>query len=441
MTVPSRETNRPLAMRALSDDHGGIAIMSALIMPVLVGGMALGAETGSWYMKQRKLQHAADLAAYAAAVRLMQGDTKDEASPAARHVADRSGYTGTDAGFTLNTPYNGDKTRVEVILTENQPRYLTAVFGPGQVGMSGRAVAKYKVTDGSRKACVLALSPQALRAVTVSGSTQAKFDGCEVFSNSNSSEAYYLGGSGQMSTDCVGVVGGGVATAGLTLNQCAAIQDTQKALLDPYKDVSEPAIEGPCGNKGGQWGTPNGALETISPNHAHSSGYPSRRFCNGLALKGPVKFEPGLYIIENGEFRVQAGEMTQIMGTGVTFYIAPTASINLNGQAVLNISPPSPTTTPAFPDTYYGILFFGSRSGTAASTLNGGNGTTIEGAVYMPGTALNYSGSSNAAQVGGCTQLVASTINFIGNNSSLGGDCEGLGGETIYTSYSAALIE
>lgn len=423
------------------DESGSIGILSAFLLPVLVGGMALSAETGSWYMQQRKLQHAADLAAHAAAIRLMQGATKEKAAPEARHVAQQSGYTGTDESFTLAAPYGGQKNKVEVRLLQEQPRYLTSFFSKNSVQLRARAVANFKVSEGSKKACVLALSPDTARAVTVGGSTQAKFDGCEVFSNSNSSESFYLGGSGQLSTDCVGTVGGAISSAGLTLNQCTAIRETQRALTDPYKDVPEPAMEGPCGTRGGMWGTPNGTLETIAPNFAHSSGYPSRRFCKGLALKGPVKFEPGLYIIENGDFTVQAGEMTKIMGTGVVFYIAPTASIKFNGQAILNVTPPSPATTPTFPDTYYGIIFFGSRSGTAASTLNGGNGTTIEGAVYMAGTNLTYSGNSNTTGSGGCTQIVASTVTFSGNNSSLGGNCESLGGETIYTSYSAALIE
>ena len=42
------------------DAGGAAAVVAAVLFPVLIGGMGLSAETGYWYMKHRKLQHAAD---------------------------------------------------------------------------------------------------------------------------------------------------------------------------------------------------------------------------------------------------------------------------------------------------------------------------------------------------------------------------------------------
>ena len=41
-----------------SDCHGSVAVVAALLFPVLIGGMGLGAEVGYWYVTQRRLQHA-----------------------------------------------------------------------------------------------------------------------------------------------------------------------------------------------------------------------------------------------------------------------------------------------------------------------------------------------------------------------------------------------
>ena len=426
----------------VGDDRGSVAIIAAFTLPVIVGGMALGAETGSWYMKQRKLQHAADVAAHAAAVRLMQGDTKAAAEAAARHIADASGYGGGAAGFALTTPYNGNSFKVEVKLTETQPRYLTAVFGGSGVDLKGRAVAVYKADSSGKKACVLALSGSGV-GVKAGGTTGVTFDGCEVASNSNSSSAYDLSGSALMTTDCVRTVGGATYTGGLTLDSYCSVPKTQQAaILDPYRNVPEPSYASvPCESGNGNYGTPNGDMYTFPTSTVLVGGYPVTRFCKGLALKGPITFPPGLYIIEGGTMGAQANQTTVINGDGVTFYIAPTGSVNFNAQAVLKLSPPSPAATPSFPDTYYGILFFGSRSGTGSISIAGGNGTTIAGALYLPKSDVTYNGNSTATGTGGCTQIIANTVTFTGTNNSLGGDCSALGGEDILTNYSAALVE
>ena len=412
------------------------------MMPVILGGMALTAETGSWYLKQRKLQHAADVAAHAAAIRLMQGDLKDAAEAAARHIADHSGYNGGSTGFALTTPYSGNKFRVEVVLTETQPRYITAFFSAGSVDLRGRAVAEYKAEGGGKKACVLALTGSG-NGVKAGGSTGVIFDSCEVVSNSNSSSAYDLSGSATMTTDCVRTVGSATYTAGLTLDAyCNPAKTQQPAVIDPYRDVPQPDYSSiACEGGNGNYGTPNGSMYTFTAGAQTIGGYPVRRFCKGLSLKGPITFSPGLYIIEGGTMGAQANQTTVINGNGVTFFIGQTGSVNFNAQAILKLSPPSPTATPSFPDTYYGILFFGSRSGTGNISVAGGNGTTVSGALYFPKSDVTYSGNSTATGTGGCTQIVANTVTFTGTNNSLGGDCSALGGEDIITNYSAALIE
>src|SRR5262245_6642814 len=51
------------------DRRGNIAILSALILPVLLGSLALGFEGAYWYQQQRSAQNAADSAAMAAATK------------------------------------------------------------------------------------------------------------------------------------------------------------------------------------------------------------------------------------------------------------------------------------------------------------------------------------------------------------------------------------
>ena len=48
--------------RLLADNSGAAAVVMALTLPVVLGGMGLGTEVGYWYFNQRKVQNAADMA-------------------------------------------------------------------------------------------------------------------------------------------------------------------------------------------------------------------------------------------------------------------------------------------------------------------------------------------------------------------------------------------
>ena len=80
-----------LARDFYADKSGATAVIAAIMFPVVVGGLGLGAETGYWYLTQRKLQHAADLSGHAAGARLRAGDTKTQIDAAALNIATLSG--------------------------------------------------------------------------------------------------------------------------------------------------------------------------------------------------------------------------------------------------------------------------------------------------------------------------------------------------------------
>src|SRR3546814_14760665 len=72
---------------------GNIAIAAALVAPVMLGTMGLGAEVASWYSTQRQMQHAADSAATAAAT-----NGSESFADEAQAVAAQYGFTDGKAG-------------------------------------------------------------------------------------------------------------------------------------------------------------------------------------------------------------------------------------------------------------------------------------------------------------------------------------------------------
>ncbi len=421
---------------AFSDSSGATAIVAALAMPVVAAGMGLGAEAGYHYLLQRNMQQAADLAAHAGAIRVRAGDGQAGVSAAARNAATQSGYAATETNFRAHFPpisgaYQGNLNSVEVQLIKSQVRYFSAIFVDEPVEIRARAVAN--VTRSSSKACVLALAPTASQAVTVTGSTYVSIENCDLVSNSNASDAFYMQNSAaKLTVGCVRTVGGAVTSTGLNMRNCSAAQQLAPIVRDPYADVPEPAIEGACMTETSKQGT-----TVFRPNFTHSSGVQALRICGGLDIKHHATFEPGLYIIDGGELSLNANgdvslDEASMTADGVTFFLANGAKLSLSGNGNFNMR--APTSGP-----YAGILFFGSRKQTGLThQILGNSGSTTQGAIYAPTAKIRFTGNSTTTN--GCTQIIGYTVEFTGH-STLRSSCHTNNVREIETNVLVSIVE
>jgi hypothetical protein len=97
------------------------------------------------------------------------------------------------------------------------------------------------------------------------------------------------------------------------------------------------------------------------------------------------------------------------------------AAYNYTGMAIIQ-DPDSSTTT----------------SGEQ-STIQGNNGTSITGVIYMPTRGLKYTGGSATASA--CLQIVARRVVFTGNSSmQIAGSCAGTGISAIQSADGARRI-
>lgn len=425
----------PRLSEALSDHSGATAILAALAMPVVAAGMGLGAEVGYHYLLQRNMQQAADMAAHAGAIRLRAGDGKAKVQAAAQHAAIQSGFPASGGTLSVETPplsgaYQGRASSVEVRLSKSQPRFFSAIFVDEPVEISARAVAN--VVKSTSRACVLALAPTASRAITVSGSTHVSIQNCDVATNSNANDAFYMQGqSAKLTVGCVRTVGGAVTGTGLDMRNCDAAEQVAPVVRDPYADVPEPAIEGTCVSAN------NKNTTAFAPDFIHSSGVPALRICGGLDIKSHASFAPGLYIIDGGELSLNGNgdvalDAASMTGDGVTFYLANKATLSLSGNGGFNIQ--APQTGP-----YAGILFFGSRNHSGLThEVRGNSGSITQGAIYFPNSAVRFTGNSTTTN--GCTQIIAYTVEFTGS-SVLRSNCETNNVREIETNVMVSLVE
>lgn len=144
-----------------------------------------------------------------------------------------------------------------------------------------------------------------------------------------------------------------------------------------------------------------------------------------MTLQGRVFLDPGVYIVDRGDFSV--GSQAQVTGSGVTIVLTGSSAANIatftvNGGASLDITAPT-----EFENNYWrNILFYQDRRGTSRmSRVNGGGTLDLEGIIYMPNGDLTFSGSAGSQNE--CLFLVAYRVILTGtsdfnNNCSSGYD-------------------
>jgi Flp pilus assembly protein TadG len=386
--------------------------MFALLTPVVIGGAGLATEVGVWYHRRLELQSAADAAAYAAAVDLRAGASQDAFTQEAVAAAQSSGFDPSQGQITVNWPPKSGSHQtsqaIEVLLAQNTPRFFTSIFTNTPLVEHTRSVTTFQTASN---ACVLALNPSASGAALFSGSSSVSLTGCSVMANSLSPSAVLSQGSASLQTDCIISVGGVSLTAGVSETVCSSPISQAPPVADPFANVPAPPTSGPCQSAGGG---------TLSPGV----------YCGGLTLQGSVNLQPGVYVIQGGDLKVNAS--ANITGDGVTIYMAGSSAVAMNGAATVNLSAPTS-------GTYAGLLFMGDRNGSNVSeTLNGTAGSAMTGAIYFPKQNVNYIG--NFAGANGCTQVVADTVTWNGH-THLAANCTGYGMRTLQAYEAVRFVE
>lgn len=418
--------------RFTKQEHGAIAVMFALMLPVIVGLIGLGVEVGLWYSVKRNLQGAADAAAIAAAYEISDGSSSATIASTAESDASRNGYNTSIGTITVNIPptsgsYTTNTNAVEVILTETRTMLFGNVISDSaDVTISSRAVA---LSGGDGDACVLALNTSVAKALEFSGNSAINTAGCIIASNSSASDSIKISGSANVTADSLQTVGDYTTQGSATLNVTSAPATNASSVTDPYADLSVPSYSG-CDET--EFKNTPGSTDTISP----SSTTTPYVFCDGLDVKGTLNLDPGIYVVDGGTFNVNA--TATITGTNVTIILTSSsgsdhAKYTMNGSATINLSAPSS-------GDYSGILMYRDRTATDEdNTLNGNASAIFNGALYFPSSTLKFEGNSSSGG-GSCTQLIADTIQITGGTSITSAGCESAGA-TLATISGTELVE
>ena len=472
--APSTQGRSRSAAGRPDGERGFVAIVFAIVLPVLLGLAGLAVDAAYLRQINVKMKAAADAGAMAGAIAVKQDPAVTQATVETRARADtaRLGYThGTDGvTVTVNRPpasgnYSSQSDAVEVIIAQSRPTFFMRALGVDSKPVGARGVA---YASGSGGGCVYALdsgkTSSALKLHPKGGYTLSV--GCGVVVNSSASDAINAEGN-TLSAKSIDVVGnpgyksGGTYTptpkSGMTVaaDPLAYLSVTHSRNAATTTDVTVTA--GAVLANAQKEITP-GSYRNITINGADASCGSAGRYPAKLTLKGPGVFSIfGAWTVtdpKDGKCSALTGDQPldtkyypQVVSTGgVTIYVGPAGSVAMGGgmghwtNAILA----APTVYNASTAPYPGILFFQDRTNTKTLDLSFGASTDcatapngLEGALYAFNAKLKISNSSTCSTANNTvsfpkyTVFVADTLEFYrdyGNFYSVGSDFSGLPG-------------
>jgi hypothetical protein len=397
-----------LTFRWAHEESGQILILAMLMMTVLLFSVGIAFNLGTLFVARRTMQEAVDAAAFGGAVVLFNGGTNAAAQTAATTDLQLNGYTTSNATIVIQSPpgsgpYWGNALYILVTASQNvQTPLLPQQGGTTNVAVSATAGSVTKTSNFA----LMALSPTATNALSVSSSAEIDVTGGDVQVNSNAATAASLTGGAVWDFTL-----GTARSVGGQTGFPAPWSTGQAAQADPLSGFVRPTttttFAGP---------TNITADTTLSPG----------KYLGGITVSCgscTVTFSAGMYVLAGGGMSVPTGG--KLLGTGVTFFNTlsnyPTETgtcgpVTLAGSAEMQIDAPT--------SGYYNsmLIWTDSTCSQPVSLTGAAALETAHGTIYAPSSAVNL-GSSSLMQIGG---------QIIGNTISIGGTFE------LELTYSAA---
>jgi Flp pilus assembly protein TadG len=381
-----------------SETRGNYAVITALMLPVLIGFIGLALDTANWYTNHRQMDRIVETAA-AAAASYLGSDTTAQITAIAANVAALNGLS-TSTGDTLTVTVASNPATLTVTGTRNLNRFLSAIFLP-----AATQVTTSSATAGAsgNPVCILVLDPSSSQTLLVNSGVTLNAPSCEIDVASTSSNAAIFNSSlPNVAKVCVA---GGSTVNSSTINN---LTNNCTTASDPYAGhIATPTV-GSC--------TVNG--KTFSGTTNLSPGTYCGTFNFNTA--GSLNLAAGLYIFNGTNWNLNTG--WTITGTGVTFYFATAGSyIQFNSNVTANLSAPTS-------GTYANILMFEpAELGTSSFVIDGTSSShLLQGVIHLPSRNITFNAASNVTS--DALTLVVNQLIIDNVNWSIGPDANTIGG-------------
>jgi Flp pilus assembly protein TadG len=367
-------------------ERGSVAVIVAVLLPVLVAIAGLVIDVGSWYETKAQLQTAADAAALAGAQRLPGSPSSAQAAAQTLAADNISGATVTPV-----TPYNGDSTEI-------------------QVTVSKRASVSF--------ASILGITAPTITASAVAQSVQTQGTGGFIYAASTACNAISIISSGKVSSTTLWS-NGGITAVGQAVNVTGNVDVASSSCPFPSQ-LTPPGATSVSAYPG--WPEP---LPTVAQGN-----FPSTCSSASISIIDSSWLSsnpPGIYCTTGTVSIVNSGNMTFSGYEFVSESTSPAAiSVVTSGNTTFTGYCPSSCSSGGTPQTIFyatagGVSFVNSGSGTFTGDVfvpDGPVGLTVSGGTntgFIEASTVSVTNSGNTTLTGtGPTPSGGSTMKLIG---------------------------
>jgi Flp pilus assembly protein TadG len=394
---------------------GRALVMFVLLMPVLLGMVGLTIDTGLLLVVYRQTQNAADAAALAAAVDLLNGKTSAAATTTGTSYVqsynNMSGATVTINIGPASGPHAGNSDYAEAIVSYPYTTSFIQVLGvSSSQTVTARAVGGYEAVSSGAGVITLNQNPQGNKGLQVSGGASLSVNGAIAVNATDPNLALDVSGGGNIYAQSVNVSGGAAGSS----NVLSYPSGGGPSPLSQNTGVNEPDplanLPVPTTSSAGTYKVVNTSYGNVSISSGTTTLSPG--IYTSLSITGgTVLLNPGIYVIQGGQgntgLNITGGSVTGLDGVSpaqVMFYNTSAtynpatgvdattknsdfATIGVAGIGV-KLSGLNDSTSP-----FNGILFYQDRNNTQSINIAGGtNGATVNGTTYAPNASLQVSG-------------------------------------------------
>jgi hypothetical protein len=435
-----------LALTFGRQDGQAVILVVVAMSILLIGALGLAIDGGQMYAHRQMAQAAADAAAQAGIMNILDGTNATSAHPFGTGTPPIASSTCTTADGRTPCVYardNGFGGTAADTVTLSFPATVSGVALSSAtvpalavtvqrtlktglirfVGAGATVTITAKATAGLVAAvspsCIYALDPFVQNAFKATNGATVALNGCGIAVDSNHSDAVTVSGGSSVTASAISVVGGVSISGGGSTTP--APTTGAASVADPFASLPSPAV-GACDHT------------NYSPGYGTWALTPGT-YCGGINISNgaTATFASGTYIINGGTLSLVGG--TTDTGSGVMFYLTGTnatyGSVNISNGA--NVTFSGPVSGP-----YMGVVFYQNRSITSAvgATFSGGVSMKLTGTLYFPTTTVTFSNGSSVSNV--YTAIVAKQVAFTGG-TSLQYDATGL--KTGLFSQAVALVQ
>ena len=397
--------------RLFEDRSGNTIIVFAVMLPVMIAGLAMVADFGLWRHQVRQLQMFADAAAVAGAHEVSLRDENADVSLAAKGLLHENGINFLTTDIAVHYPpisgtHKGGNA-VQVVLKHSQSRFFSSLFVDGDISVERIATAV--IRSGTNALCILALDPTAPGAFDLNGTADVSVNGCAVQSNSVDIQALEVSGTSSLAAACIYASGGTYGDLKMSVSECDQIETDWRRMPDPYADLTPPANIAAM------------ACKTPKKTGKQSLSLESGRYCKSFSAMDYAELEEGGTFIFDGATMDLKSASSHLYGRNVTLIFVNGGTIGLPTGGMMDLT--AKTSGP-----YAGILMY-SDAATSPSSLTvkitGHADARLEGVLYFPNQPVEFTGGSNSDST--CTHLIARTVTLSGNAGFNNQGCTAMG--------------